>query len=81
MTSIRDHSFHLESPGQSMSWKEQVFLMFCIPVYLSNEANGIWMPDEDLGVETLLEINITWEREQQCAVFSFLFSILTIYHG
>ena len=30
VTSIRDHSFHLDSPGQSMSWKEQVFLMFCI---------------------------------------------------
>ena len=29
MTSIRDHSFHLDSPGQSMSWKERVFLMFC----------------------------------------------------
>ena len=25
----RDHSFHLNSSGQSMSWKEQVFLMFC----------------------------------------------------
>jgi hypothetical protein len=21
--------FHLDSPGQSMSWKDQVFLMFC----------------------------------------------------
>jgi hypothetical protein len=29
VTSIRDHSFHLDSPGQTMSWKEQVFLMFC----------------------------------------------------
>ena len=27
--SIGDHSFHLDSPGRSMSWKEQVFLMFC----------------------------------------------------
>jgi hypothetical protein len=27
VTSIRDRSFHLDSPGQSMSWKE--FLMFC----------------------------------------------------
>ena len=26
---IRVHSFHLDSPGPSMSWKEQVFLMFC----------------------------------------------------
>ena len=30
MASIRDHSFYLDSPGQSISWKEQVFLMFCI---------------------------------------------------
>jgi hypothetical protein len=29
ITSIRDHSFQLDSPGQSMSWKEQVSLMFC----------------------------------------------------
>ena len=29
VTSIRDHIFHLDSPGQSMSWKEQVFLMYC----------------------------------------------------
>jgi hypothetical protein len=29
VTSIRDRSFPLDSPGQSMSWKEQVFLMFC----------------------------------------------------
>uniref|UniRef100_A0A4W5N2H1 Apoptotic peptidase activating factor 1 n=1 Tax=Hucho hucho TaxID=62062 RepID=A0A4W5N2H1_9TELE len=25
VTSIRDHSFYLDSPGQSMSWKEQVY--------------------------------------------------------
>jgi hypothetical protein len=30
VTSTRDHSFHLDSPGQSMWWKEQVFLMYCI---------------------------------------------------
>ena len=30
MTSIRDHRFHLDWPGQPMSWKEQVLLMFCI---------------------------------------------------
>jgi hypothetical protein len=29
VTSIRDQSFDLDSPGQSMSWKEQVFLMLC----------------------------------------------------
>ena len=29
VTSIRDHSFHQDSPGQSMSRKEQVFLIFC----------------------------------------------------
>jgi hypothetical protein len=29
VTSIRDHSFHPDSPGQSMSQKEQVFIMFC----------------------------------------------------
>ena len=35
VTSIRDHHFHLDSPGQSMSWKEQVFLMFCtLSVYV-----------------------------------------------
>ena len=27
---MRDHSFHLDSPGQSMSLKEQMFLMFYI---------------------------------------------------
>jgi hypothetical protein len=32
---IRDHSFHLDSPGQSISWKEQVFIMICtLSVYL-----------------------------------------------
>ena len=37
VTSIRDHSFHLDSPGQAMSWKEQVFLMFCtLSVYTEN---------------------------------------------
>jgi hypothetical protein len=30
MTSIRHHSFHADLHGQSMSWKEQVFLMFCV---------------------------------------------------
>ena len=35
MQSIRDHSFHLDSPDQSISWKEQVFLMFCtLSVYI-----------------------------------------------
>jgi hypothetical protein len=29
VTSIRDHSFYLDSPGQSISWKEQLSLMFC----------------------------------------------------
>uniref|UniRef100_A0A4W5MYU5 Apoptotic peptidase activating factor 1 n=1 Tax=Hucho hucho TaxID=62062 RepID=A0A4W5MYU5_9TELE len=29
VTSIRDHSFYLDSPGQSMSWKEQVCIMCC----------------------------------------------------
>jgi hypothetical protein len=29
VTSIRDHSFRLDSPGQSMSWKEKEFIMFC----------------------------------------------------
>ena len=35
LTSIRDHSFI--SPGQSLSWKEQVLLMFCtLSVYTVN---------------------------------------------
>ena len=29
MTSIRNHFFHLGLPGQSVSWKEQLYLMFC----------------------------------------------------
>jgi hypothetical protein len=29
VTSISDHNFQLDSPGQSMSWKEQEFIMFC----------------------------------------------------
>ena len=29
VTSIRDHSFYLDSPGQSTVWKEQVFLILC----------------------------------------------------
>ena len=29
MTSVREYRFQLDSPGQSMSWKKQVFLMFC----------------------------------------------------
>jgi hypothetical protein len=33
-----NHSFHLDSPGQSMSRKEQVFLMFCtLSVYKEGE--------------------------------------------
>jgi hypothetical protein len=48
MTSIRDHSFHLDSPGQSMSWKENVFLMFCtLSVLTSNKlliyASNNWL--------------------------------------
>lgn len=27
--SIGNYSFHLDSPGQSISWKEQIFLAFC----------------------------------------------------
>ena len=30
MTSIMDFSFHVDSTGQSMLWKEQLFLMFYI---------------------------------------------------
>ena len=33
IVSIRDPSSHLDSSGQSMSWKEQVFLMFGNSVY------------------------------------------------
>ena len=29
-------SFHLDSPGQSMLWKEQVFIMFCTITVLGN---------------------------------------------
>ena len=29
MTTIRDQSFDLDSPGLSMSWKERVILRFC----------------------------------------------------
>ena len=49
---------HLDSPGQSMSWKEQVFLMFCtLSVYLELEAN------EYLIMKQFLKSNVSPVKE------------------
>ena len=51
---IRDHGVHLDSPGQSMSWKEQVFLMLCILgvlytyLYLMPIWYQVWKPNATL---------------------------------
>ena len=49
MSSIRDPSFHLDSPGQSISWKE--FLMF---FYTQCSCNGI-------GINIIYHNNKEWQ--------------------
>ena len=63
MTSRSNPSFHLDSPGQSMSWKELVFLMFCTFSVVYRAVQRIVNPKWS---------SVTWTSQKQVAAVSFL---------
>ena len=77
MTSIRDHGFHLHSPGQTVSWTEQVVLMFCTSLKIVRCDK-----DDHLGVimSSVWSYSVMVTGSKPTSLWSLLY-ILQVFNG